>query len=217
MDLQALLKSLEMSGLASAIRNSLYWFPLLESVHVMALAVLFGTIAVVDLRILGLASRGRSFHQVASDAIKWTWIGFVVVAITGALMFITNARVYADNGFFRAKLILLALAGMNMCYFEFTAGRQSHRWDAEPSGPLGAKVAATLSLLLWISVIAMGRAVGFTTTGAQAKEQPAAAAGVDFDSFLGGDSTGDNATANTTGGNATGADTAAPPAAAPAK
>jgi hypothetical protein len=190
MDLQAILKSLEMSGIATGIRNSLYWFPLLESVHVMALAVLFGTIAVVDLRILGLASRGRSFHQVANDAIKWTWIGFVVVAITGALMFMTNARVYADNGFFRAKLILLAFAGMNMTYFEVTAGRHAHRWDNDPSGPIGAKVAAALSLVLWVSVIVMGRAVGFTTTGAAAKEAPPPAANVDFDSFLGGNSAG---------------------------
>ncbi len=182
--MESLLKSLEMSGLATGIRNSLYWFPLLESVHVMALAVLFGTIAVVDLRILGLASTGRPFSRVSADAIRWTWIAFVVVAITGALMFTTNARVYAGNGFFRAKLVLLALAGMNMCYFEFNAGRQHHRWDTDRTGPTGAKVAATLSLLLWISVIFVGRVVGFTTTGAAAKEAPPPAAGVNFDDFL---------------------------------
>src|ERR1043165_2455354 len=129
MDIAALLKSLESSGIATRIRESLYIFPLIESVHVFGLAMVFGTIAIIDLRLLGVASTRRSFKQMASDILKWTWVAFAVTAATGGLMFITNAGVYYHNSFFRAKMLLLVLAGLNMFVFELTAGRSIHKWD----------------------------------------------------------------------------------------
>src|SRR6266513_1132405 len=101
MDIAALLKSLESTGIATRIRTSSYIFPLLESTHVLGLALVFGTIAIIDLRLLGIASTHRSFKQMASDILKWTWLAFAVTAATGALMFTTNAGVYCHNFFFR--------------------------------------------------------------------------------------------------------------------
>src|SRR6266481_1612266 len=101
MDISTFLASLESSGIATRIRESLYIFPLLESTHVFGLAMVFGTIAIVDLRLLGVASTHRSFKQITSDILKWTWGAFVLTAATGALMFITNADVYFHNAFFR--------------------------------------------------------------------------------------------------------------------
>jgi uncharacterized membrane protein len=184
MDLAAILKSLEDTGIASGIRNSLYWFPFLESIHVIGLSLVFGTITIVDLRLLGFASTRRPFERVSSDLLKWTWIAFAIVAVTGALMFTTNARVYTSNTAFRIKLVLLALAGLNMMMFEFTAGRTIPRWDHDRTAPPVGRIAAALSILLWIAVIFAGRVVGFTTTGAQAKQAPAPAPGVNFDDFL---------------------------------
>ena len=80
---------------------------MLESVHVIGLALVFGSIAVIDLRLLGVASAHRSFARMASDTMKWTWAAFALTALTGALMFITNATVYFNNVYFRAKLLLL--------------------------------------------------------------------------------------------------------------
>src|SRR5665213_832736 len=94
MDITPWLKALEDSGLATAIRNSLYDFPFLEAVHVMALSLVFGTITIVDLRLLGVASTGRSTVRVSSELLKWTWAAFGLVVLTGAIMFTTNARVY---------------------------------------------------------------------------------------------------------------------------
>jgi hypothetical protein len=184
MDISVWLKALEDTGFASGIRNSLYVFPFLEAVHVMALSLVFGTIIVVDLRLLGVASRQRPFERLSSELLKWTWAGFALSALTGAMMFTTNARVYADNTAFRIKLALLVLAGLNMMAFHVTAGRTTALWDRQPSAPRLGRIAAVLSLTLWIAIIFAGRVIGFTTTGAQAKLAPAPASTVNFDDFL---------------------------------
>jgi hypothetical protein len=183
MDIVAFLKSLEASGLATRIRDSLWLFPIIESTHVIGLTLVFGTIAIIDLRLLGIASTERSFKRMASDILKWTWAAFALTALTGSLMFSTNARVYYHNFFFRTKMSLLVLAGMNMLVFELTACRTIHRWDEARSAPPAGKAVAALSLAIWISIIFMGRLIGFTTTRAAVAAPPA---NVNFDDFLRG-------------------------------
>jgi len=183
MDISALLKSLEATGLATKIRESVYLFPMLESIHVLGLALVFGTISIIDLRLLGWASTQRSFQRMASDILKWTWIAFALTALTGALMFTTNATVYYHNFYFRAKMVVLALTGINMLFFELTAARTVRDWDQAPSAPRAGKAVAALSLAMWIGVICLGRMIGFTTTRAAAAPPPPA--GVSFDDFLG--------------------------------
>ena len=166
MDIPAFLGWLEGTGLATRIRDSLLLFPLLESFHVMGLALVFGTIAVIDLRLLGAASTGRSFKRMASETLKWTWAAFGLTALTGALMFTTNAGVYYRNVPFRVKMVLLALAGINMLVFELTTGRTIHRWDQARSAPPAGRTVAALSLIIWVAVIFAGRIIGFTTSHA---------------------------------------------------
>jgi len=165
MDPTPLLNAIRDTGLAGAIRNSLYLFPLIESFHVIGLTLVFGTIAMVDLRLLGLASTHRRISRVKSDLLKWTWLAFALTGITGALMFTTNAPVYFANLQFRLKRACIALAGINMLIFELTTGRAVHRWDTQRSAPAAGKLAGALSLLLWISVIFFGRWIGFTAGG----------------------------------------------------
>jgi hypothetical protein len=184
MNIDAWLQWLESSGLATRIRDSLLLFPLLESTHVIGLALVFGTIAVIDLRLLGIASTQRSFQKMASDILKWTWIAFALTALTGSLMFTTNARVYYHNAFFRTKMVLLFLAGVNMFIFELTAGRTIQRWDKAPSAPPVGRAVGAASILIWIAIIFMGRLIGFTTTRAAVKAPPPS--GVNFDDFLNG-------------------------------
>ncbi len=184
MSLTPLLQALQDSPIASGIRNSLLIFPMLEAVHVIALTLVFGTIMVVDLRLLGIASTNRPYSRVSSDMLRLTWWAFGLAALTGSFMFITNARVYVDNGFFRAKFALMALAGLNMLVFQLVTGRDLSHWDEARTAPNLGRAAAIASLVLWVLVIAMGRTVGFTTTGAAAKET-APPAGVNFDDFLG--------------------------------
>ena len=182
MNIEAFLKALEATGIATKIRESLLLFPLLESTHVIGLALVFGTIAIVDLRLLGLASSQRSFKRMYADILKWTWAAFALTGLTGALMFITNATVYYHNFYFRTKMLLLVLAGINMGVFELTAGRTIQSWDKAPSAPPVGRVVGALSIALWIAVIFMGRLIGFTTTRAAVVAPPSNS--VNFDDFL---------------------------------
>jgi hypothetical protein len=168
MDIAAILASLESSALAATIRNSFYLFPLIESVHVLGLTLVVGTIVIIDLRLLGLASIRRPFSAVASDVLKWAWLAFAVTVTTGALMFVTSAGGYYQNPYFRVKMALLVVSGLNMLTFELTARRTLAKWDTDAAAPAIGKAVAALSLVLWIGVIFMGRWVGFNPTSAPA-------------------------------------------------
>jgi len=181
---------MDIAGLATRIRDSSYIFPLIESTHVFGLAMVFGTIAIIDLRLLGFASSRRSFKRMASDTLKWTWVAFVITAATGALMFTTNASVYYHNFFFRTKMLMLVLAGINMVAFELTAGRSIHRWDNAPAAPLAGKTTAVLSLVIWTSIIFLGREIGFTTSRAAVIAPPPA--DLNFDNLFDNIPTGDS-------------------------
>ncbi len=159
-----MLAALEATRLADYIRNSLYLFPFLEALHVVGLTMVFGTIAILDLRMLGIASVRRPVSRVAIDVETWAWWAFALTAVTGALMFITNAGVYYHNIFFRLKMSMLVLAGLNVLLFDRTARRSMDRWDANPAAPASGRAAAAISLVLWIAIIFMGRWIGFTTT-----------------------------------------------------
>ena len=162
MDIAKFLASVQSSGLAVGIRDSSYLFPLIESCHVIGLAVVFGTAVILDFRLLGIASSSRPFSLIKSDVLKWVWGAFILTVFTGTLMFTTNATVYFGNFFFRTKVLLLVLAGINMLVFELTTGRRAEDWDTGTT-PRTAKAAAVLSLVLWVGIIFMGRWIGYTT------------------------------------------------------
>jgi hypothetical protein len=163
MSIAAILAFLESSPPAEAVRTSAYLFPLIESFHVIALTVVLGTIVIVDLRLLGLASVRRSFTRVTADILKWTWTAFALAVATGSLLFLSNAAVYYHNFYFRMKMALLMVAGLNMFIFQRTVGRSVHRWDNDPVPPPAGRAAAVVSLIVWISVIVCGRWIGFST------------------------------------------------------
>lgn len=162
MALEAVLQSLYQSALAMQIRESELAFPLIETAHVLAISTVVGTIAIVDLRLLGLASRERSVGRLSQDILPVTWIAFGIAVASGFLMFMSNAPNYAHNFYFRSKLVLLALAGVNMIVFEGLFRRDLPLWDTAAITPWRARVAGGLSLLLWVLVVTAGRWIGFT-------------------------------------------------------
>src|SRR5207245_10552570 len=172
MDIGGFLALLESSKLATGIRDSLYLFPLIESFHVLGLTVVFGTTVVVDLRLLGIASIRRPFTRVTADIMRWTWAAFGWTATSGMLMFITNANVYYHNFFFRTKMALLALAGLNVLIFELTSARTVDRWHQDTAAPLAGGPAAVVSLLFCIVNIFMRRSTLFSTSPSQPPLDP---------------------------------------------
>jgi hypothetical protein len=140
-------------------------FPAFESVHVIAITLVVGTVMVVDLRVLGLASRKQKVSELTGAVLPWTWIAFVAAAISGAFIFAAKAHVYFDNFHFRAKMLLMALAFVNMLIFHYGPFRSVSAWDSDNQAPSAARISCGLSLGFWILIVGMGRWIGFSIEG----------------------------------------------------
>lgn len=161
MALKESLAWLEAQPFATAIAESGWLFPTIEVVHVVALTLVVGSIAMLDLRLLGVSRKDYGVLELAAQTLPWTWGAFAAALISGLLMFSSAATSYADNVPLRIKLVLIVLAGINMAVFHVTAYRTAHRWDRQLPTPVAARIAGTLSLAFWIGVIFFGRWIGF--------------------------------------------------------
>ncbi len=139
---------------ANAMNGPEWAFPVVQSLHFIGFAFSIGTIAIVDLRLLGLTMRRQSAAELAADLDPWTRLGLALMLITGPLMFSADAVAYHNNPSFQFKMVVLFLALL----FHFTIHRKATR-----SGvlPLAAKFAGGMSLLLWTAVVAGGRMIAF--------------------------------------------------------
>lgn len=162
MELDRALEWLQTTTLAKAIGENEVLFPWIEAIHVLAIVLVVGTISIVDLRLLGIASLDRALDRLMRDVLPYTWSAFAVAVVTGGLLFSSNAVIYAHNFFFQGKLILLALAGLNMAVFHLLGIGDIKRWGATRHTPLAAKTAGAVSLVVWVSVVTFGRWIGFT-------------------------------------------------------
>jgi len=136
------------------------WFPFIESIHVIAATFVVGSILMVDLRLLGLAATKYPISTLSKELVPWSWGAFVLATTTGLGMFITRAASHVVNPAFQWKIVLLALAGINMAYFHFRIYKHIERWDASTATPVQLKIIGSLSLFLWSGVMLAGRWVG---------------------------------------------------------
>ena len=160
--LQDLIAFVEHGPLAELVRENDLLFPFIESVHVLAVCLVVGSIAVVDLRLLGFASVDRPVGRLMRSILPITVGAFGLAVAAGSLLFISHASKYLENRFFIAKITLIALAGANMAVFHLIGARNLDQWENDALPPLFARVAGGLSLFLWVSVVACGRWIGFT-------------------------------------------------------
>jgi len=157
----ALMQSLYDSSIATAIRESPTLFPWIESLHVLMIAIVVGTIAIVDLRLIGVAAHRRGARQLIVDMLPFTWVAFVLAVASGTLLFLSNATGYYQSLPFRLKLLAIVVAGLNMAVFHLTAYRRIGDWDDRLPPPAAAKVAGVGSLTLWLLIIFLGRWIGY--------------------------------------------------------
>jgi uncharacterized membrane protein len=145
---------LSTSSVANAMNGPEWAFPVVESLHFMGFALSIGTIAIVDLRLLGLGMRRQTARELAADLDPWTWAGIALMLITGPLMFSADAVTYHANPSFQFKMTCLMVALL----FHFTVHRRVTKSEVSP---IAAKLAGGLSLLLWTAVVAGGRMIAF--------------------------------------------------------
>ena len=152
---------LQSTSWSTAIRQSDLLFPLIEGSHILALSLSVGLIMIVDLRFLGMAFRNEPVSKMMKQIMPWSLIGFVVMFVTGALLFMTQAQKAYGNTFFRIKFLLLFLAGLNALYYQLRFYPKMSEWDTASSSPSGVRACAVLSLVFWVGVIACGRTMAY--------------------------------------------------------
>jgi len=156
--------ALEASGLGQAMRQWLWLYPAVEIVHIVGIGLLFGSIVVFDLRLLGF-SRNISVKRLASHVLPWSAGSFLLIVPSGLLMFIAHASEFIGSEVFVIKMLLILAAGVNAGLFHTVTFRTADVWDAEEMRklppPPSARLAGGLSLLIWLSVIACGRLLAY--------------------------------------------------------
>lgn len=157
------LAGVDQSSVATAVRESLYIYPALETLHAIGLGLLFGSILAFDLRVLGV-HKALPLRLLGRHLLPWVWLGFGLNAVSGLLMFASDAVKFSTNVALQGKLILIVLAGLNAVVFEkrlhprYASGPDA---DTEVPSPGPAKISAALSITLWLAIIVAGRMMAF--------------------------------------------------------
>jgi hypothetical protein len=155
------MQGIEGSQLARWMREALWAYPAVEAIHILALGLVVGSVVVVDLRLLGL-SRDLSVSRLSRLALPWTVGAFCVAMFTGLLMFTAHAEDFLTNRVFALKMGLILAAGVNAGVMHTGAWRSIAQWDTGAMPPASVRIAAALSIVLWIAVVACGRLLAYT-------------------------------------------------------
>jgi len=143
--------------------ETLWTEPLIETIHVLTLTLFLGFAVLLDLRLLGITLKRKPVSEVLAQFNPWLFGGFAVMITTGVLLFCCDpVRFYNTHPpFFKVKMVMLVLAGINVLIFNLGIGRRVKEWDLSPSTPGGAKIAGMVSIALWILIVAAGRAIAY--------------------------------------------------------
>lgn len=161
MSLASFLQWLYNTPFSIAMRESLWAEPIVETIHVLTLTLFLGFAVLLDLRLLGVALKRRRMSDVLRQLNPWLFGGFAVMIASGVLLFSGDPIAFYSTTVFKVKMILLVLAGLNVLIFNATIGRKVTEWDWNPRTPAGAKLAAIVSLALWVLIIAAGRWIAY--------------------------------------------------------
>jgi hypothetical protein len=153
--------AVEASALGRLMRESLWAFPIVETVHICAFAIVVGSIVTLDLRLLGL-SRRVPVSRLAAHVLPWTIGAFLVAMLSGLTMFTAHTADYLTNEVFILKMGLILAAGVNAALLHVGAMQSVGTWDTDAGPPARVRFAAGLSIALWFGVIACGRLLAYT-------------------------------------------------------
>jgi hypothetical protein len=157
MSILAICQWLQNLGFATAIRESILMFPVLEGSHLLGIAVMLAPTFLLDIRLLGWGWKGDSVGKIAYSFLPVTFFGAGLMVITGTLLFCSEAVKCYNSFYFRIKVIALILAGLNPLIFHTTIWRRLTQWENLETPPSRARMAGATSLLFWIIVVAAGR------------------------------------------------------------
>ncbi len=160
MSLRTLFEWVDAFPSSIAMRESLFAFPVLLTLHLISLAMFAGLVVMMDLRLLGVAYRGTPFSEVQARLFPWQMVGMVVTSVAGLLLFYAQPMRYFGRVLYWIKIALMVLAIVNALLFHLTTYRSVAKWDTS-GPPRGAKVAGGVSLALWAGVVTFGRLTAY--------------------------------------------------------
>jgi hypothetical protein len=152
---------LESTSGSIALHESIWGYPIVESVHVLTLCLFLGLAVMLDLRLLGATMRKTPASEVLGRLLPWTIAGFIVMVMTGGLLFYAIPVKTYLNIFFRVKVLFLLLAGVNTAVFHMSISGNMEEWDLDPVPPLRARLAGGVSLALWAGIVVAGRMIAY--------------------------------------------------------
>lgn len=153
--------------------ESFWVWPLLESTHVLSIALFVGSAMMMDLRLMGVTFGGVRASDFTSRLLPWTRGGFVVMVVTGLLVFYSNPVRYYHNIFFRFKMLLMVLAGLNIWFFHSRTHKKVAEWDLAVSPPAAARWAGVVSFAAWALIVISGRLIAYNWFDCDIQPQPA--------------------------------------------
>ncbi len=161
MDLQAFMQSLQDMGWATSLRESSLAYPTILSLHLTAMGLFGGMIAMTDLRILGIAMTQRPMADVHNQLRAFKHLGLTIAVLCGGSLAWSKAAIYWPNPYFRMKLSLLLLVAIHALVFRGPVYKSLGNMDRAGGATGAAKLAAVISLFLWICLVAAGRWIGY--------------------------------------------------------
>jgi hypothetical protein len=161
MSLYSLAQWMEQTPWSVALHESIWAYPIIESVHVLFLCVFLGMTMALDLRLLGVAFRSVPVKELVDRVMPYTVFGFIVMTITGILLFYGIPLRTYTNIFFRLKVLFLILAGINVWYFHSGIYLKVGEWGTDPHPPAKARRAGTFSIILWALIVVAGRMIAY--------------------------------------------------------
>ncbi len=161
MSVRAAMQWLANTEWSIALHESQYAYAIIESIHVWALCLFVGFAVLLDLRLIGAIFRGVPVSHMTKRLLPWTKVGFVIMVVSGVVLFYAIPLRTYHNVFFRMKAILLILAGLNAFAFHNGIYRNIAKWDTGGPAPRAARHAGIASLVLWAAIVFSGRMIAY--------------------------------------------------------
>jgi len=161
MSLLSICQSIQSIGFLADIRESAMVYPVIMTTHLSCIAVFGGMILMTDMRLLGLALKKYTVTEVVSALRPWKRVGGTIMICMGLLLGGSELEKYYHNPYFWVKMSCLVLVAVHAIIFRPRVYNQTEEIDKSPVIPTRAKAAALLSLVLWLSILTMGRLIGY--------------------------------------------------------
>lgn len=161
MTFHAFCEQLSMTPFSMLLQNITWIIPMTQSVHIVCIAIVIGSASMIDLRILGITGRSQSVSGMSNRLLPWIWSSLIILLATGAVLATAEPVRSLENPAFQAKMLMLACAAFLTLYFQRALSQDQAFWELTPARRAAAKMAAVVSLLLWIGIIFAGRWIAY--------------------------------------------------------